>query len=226
MPIFMTDQNDTYLSHYPNATHHTTSDTNMSFIEINTKKNNSNCISTRQCRVILSVPDEGYSERTWWRLFWAYLMKVILSVPNEGYFERTWWRLFWAYLMKVILSVPNEGYFERTWWRLFKKSHEFTTCFDRVRAAPNSLPIRSTWVHHLFLIGFVLLNVYLSVFVFSSFSIHHCFVLCCMSFYLLFFVLPLWVFKLFCLQEQKTCALFGSVRHYLVHVFSKLSSYI
>jgi hypothetical protein len=38
MPIFMTDQNDTYLSHYPNATHHTTSDTNMSFIEINTKK--------------------------------------------------------------------------------------------------------------------------------------------------------------------------------------------
>jgi hypothetical protein len=34
----MTDQNDTYLSHYPNATHHTTSDTNMSFIEINTKK--------------------------------------------------------------------------------------------------------------------------------------------------------------------------------------------
>ena len=38
MPIFVTDQNDTYLSHYPNATHHTTSDTNMSFIEINTKK--------------------------------------------------------------------------------------------------------------------------------------------------------------------------------------------
>jgi hypothetical protein len=38
MPIFMTDQNDTYLSHYSNATHHTTSDTNMSFIEINTKK--------------------------------------------------------------------------------------------------------------------------------------------------------------------------------------------
>ena len=38
MPIFMTDQNDTYVSHYPNATHHTTSDTHMSFIEINTKK--------------------------------------------------------------------------------------------------------------------------------------------------------------------------------------------
>jgi calcineurin-like phosphoesterase family protein len=34
----MTDKNDTYLSHYPNATHHTTSDTNMSFIEINTKE--------------------------------------------------------------------------------------------------------------------------------------------------------------------------------------------
>jgi hypothetical protein len=47
-------------------------------------------------KVILSVPDEGYSERTWWRLFWAYL----------------WWRLFWEYLMKVILSVPDEGYSE------------------------------------------------------------------------------------------------------------------
>jgi hypothetical protein len=70
-------------------------------------------------KVILSVPDEGYSERTWWRLFWAYLMKVILSVPDEGYSEHTWWRLFWAYLMKVILSVPDEGYSERTWWRLF-----------------------------------------------------------------------------------------------------------
>jgi hypothetical protein len=32
-------------------------------------------------KVILSVPDEGYSERTWWRL---------LSVPDEGYSERTW----------------------------------------------------------------------------------------------------------------------------------------
>ena len=58
-------------------------------------------------------------ERTWWRLFWAYLMKAILSVPDEGYSERTWWRLFWAYLMKAILSVPDEGYSERTWWRLF-----------------------------------------------------------------------------------------------------------
>jgi hypothetical protein len=54
-------------------------------------------------KIILSVPDEGYSERTWWRLFWAspdegyserHLMKVILSV--------TWWRLFWA--------SPDEGY--------------------------------------------------------------------------------------------------------------------
>ena len=49
-------------------------------------------------------------ERTWWRVFWVYLMKVILSVPDEGYSERTWWRLFWAYLMKGILSVPDEGY--------------------------------------------------------------------------------------------------------------------
>jgi hypothetical protein len=61
-------------------------------------------------KVILSVPDEGYSECTWWRLFWVYLMKVILSVPDEGYSECTWWWLFWVYLMKVILSVPDEGY--------------------------------------------------------------------------------------------------------------------
>jgi hypothetical protein len=32
-------------------------------------------------KVILSVPDEGYSER--------HLMKVIMSVPDEGYYERT-----------------------------------------------------------------------------------------------------------------------------------------
>jgi hypothetical protein len=48
-------------------------------------------------KVILSVPDEGYFERTWWRLFWA--------SPDEGYLERTWWRLFWA--------SPDEGYSER-----------------------------------------------------------------------------------------------------------------
>jgi hypothetical protein len=29
-------------------------------------------------------------------------MKVILRVPDEGYSESTWWRLFWEYLMKVI----------------------------------------------------------------------------------------------------------------------------
>jgi hypothetical protein len=51
-------------------------------------------------KVILSVPEKN--ERSWWRLFWAYLMKVILSVPDEGYSERSWWRLFWAFLMKVI----------------------------------------------------------------------------------------------------------------------------
>jgi hypothetical protein len=45
-------------------------------------------------------------------------MEVILSVPDEGYFERTSWKLFWAYLMKVILSVPDEGYFERTCYNL------------------------------------------------------------------------------------------------------------
>ena len=61
-------------------------------------------------KVILRVPDEGYSERTWWRLFWAYLMKVILSVPDEGCYERTWWRLLWAYLMKVILETRRVHY--------------------------------------------------------------------------------------------------------------------
>jgi hypothetical protein len=80
-------------------------------------------------KVILSVPDEGYFERTWWRLFWAYLMKFILSIPDEGYFERTWWSLFWAYLVKVILSVNDDGYFEWTWWRLFQKRIICTT-FD------------------------------------------------------------------------------------------------
>ena len=50
--------------------------------------------------VILSVPDECY------------------YVPDECYFERTWWMLFWAYLMNVItylmnviLSVPDECYY-------------------------------------------------------------------------------------------------------------------
>jgi hypothetical protein len=40
-------------------------------------------------KVIMNVPDEGYSEGTWWRLLWVYLMKVIMSVPDEGYSERT-----------------------------------------------------------------------------------------------------------------------------------------
>jgi hypothetical protein len=76
-------------------------------------------VITYLMKVILSIPDEGYSEPTWWRLFWAYLMKVILSLPDEGYSEPIWWRLFWAYPMKVILSLPDEGYSEPTWWRLF-----------------------------------------------------------------------------------------------------------
>ena len=41
-------------------------------------------VITYLMKVILSVPDEGYSER--------HLMKVILSVPDEGYY------------------VPDEGY--------------------------------------------------------------------------------------------------------------------
>ena len=83
-------------------------------------------------KVILSVADEGYSDRTWWMLLWPYLMKVIMIVPDEGYWsylmkviDRTWWMSlivpdegYWSYLMKVIMSVPDEGYDERTWWRL------------------------------------------------------------------------------------------------------------
>ena len=93
-------------------------------------------------KVILSVPDEGYFERTWWRLFWAYLMKVILSVTEEGYFERTWWRLFWAYLMKVILSVPDEDYLERTWWRLFQNYAVTAKLYLRFYFLSFLLPIR------------------------------------------------------------------------------------
>jgi hypothetical protein len=86
-------------------------------------------VITYLMKVILSIPDEGYSEPTWWRLFWAYLMKVILSLPDEGYSEPIWWRLFWAYLMNVILSLPDERYFESTWWRLFQ-NHVVCTKFD------------------------------------------------------------------------------------------------
>ena len=41
-------------------------------------------------KVILSVPDEGYSERTF-----------ILSVPDEGYSERTWW---WFFQKRVVCT--------------------------------------------------------------------------------------------------------------------------
>ena len=87
-------------------------------------------------KVILSIPEEGYSEHTWWRLFWAYLMKVILSIPDEGYSEHTWWRLFWAY-------VPDEGYSEHTWWMLFQK-HVMHTQLD-IYIFINILPVASCW---------------------------------------------------------------------------------
>jgi hypothetical protein len=53
-------------------------------------------------------------------------MEIILSVPDEDYSERTQWRLFWAYPMKIILSVPDEDYSERTRWRLFQKHVAYT----------------------------------------------------------------------------------------------------
>jgi hypothetical protein len=84
-------------------------------------------------KVILSVPDEGYSR---------------LSVPDEGYFERTWWRLFQS---------------ERTWWRLFQKPVVRTrfdiyvfiiVCLrtkfmskrqDRVLNSPNNVSVINWW---------------------------------------------------------------------------------
>ena len=51
-------------------------------------------------KVILIVPDEGYSDRTWWRLFWSYLMKVILIVPDEGYSRNT----FNLYQLQVLFQ--------------------------------------------------------------------------------------------------------------------------
>jgi hypothetical protein len=47
-------------------------------------------------KVILSVPDEGYSERTWWRLFWVYLMKVIPDTRRAHYI---WYLRFYFYIM-------------------------------------------------------------------------------------------------------------------------------
>jgi hypothetical protein len=78
-------------------------------------------------------------------------MKVILSVPDEVYSERTWWRLFWAYMMKVILSIPDEGYSEHTWWRLFQKRimhtkldiNKFITNLEKKQFVPDSRIIKS-----------------------------------------------------------------------------------
>jgi hypothetical protein len=56
----------------------------------------------------LSVPDEGYSRILSvpdGRLFWVYLMKVILSVPDEGYFECTWWRLFQKHIVHTNFDI-------------------------------------------------------------------------------------------------------------------------
>jgi hypothetical protein len=45
-------------------------------------------------KVILSVPDEGYFERTWWRLLrtWWRLL-------------RTWWRLFQKRVVHTIFDI-------------------------------------------------------------------------------------------------------------------------
>jgi hypothetical protein len=48
-------------------------------------------------KVIMSVPDEGYYERTWWRLLWA--------SPDEGYYECTWWRLFQKRIVRTKFDI-------------------------------------------------------------------------------------------------------------------------
>jgi len=55
-------------------------------------------------------------------------MKVILSVPDEGYFERTWWRLFWVNLMKVIPETHHLHYIWYTKYVFFilKKLEQFS----------------------------------------------------------------------------------------------------
>jgi hypothetical protein len=72
-------------------------------------------ISTGNILLRTKYPDEGYFERTWWRLFLAYLMK-----------------LFWAYLMKVILSIPDEGYVTMT--TLFESENRLKTSQGSVRS--------------------------------------------------------------------------------------------
>jgi hypothetical protein len=37
-------------------------------------------------------------------------MPVIISVPDDGYYECTWWRLLWVYLMTVIMGVPDDSF--------------------------------------------------------------------------------------------------------------------
>jgi hypothetical protein len=39
--------------------------------------------------IIMSVPDEGYNERTWWRLLWAYLMKVFPETQGNKQIRET-----------------------------------------------------------------------------------------------------------------------------------------
>jgi hypothetical protein len=63
-------------------------------------------------KVILIVPDEGYSDRTRWRLFWSYLMKVILIVPDEGYSRNASWAL-------SLVSMFLVEYLFNTFWFLF-----------------------------------------------------------------------------------------------------------
>jgi hypothetical protein len=46
-------------------------------------------------------------------------MKVILSVPDEGYFERTWWRLFQKRVVRTKFDVYvllNETYNRVCFW--------------------------------------------------------------------------------------------------------------
>jgi hypothetical protein len=101
----------------------------------------------------------------------AFVLPKTLNYLSFIYFgfERTWWRLFWAYLMKVILSVPDEGYSGRTWWRLFQKLvvHNMITRFLFLY---NNNDLLNLCYYHLFCRGFMFSVCYLYLFTYMLVS--------------------------------------------------------
>jgi hypothetical protein len=84
--------------------------------------------------VVLSVPDDGYSECTWWWLFWAYLYtqnnhhQGHSEQPSSGTLRITIIRYTQNNHHQVLSEQPSSGtlritfddsYSECTWWWLF-----------------------------------------------------------------------------------------------------------